>query len=300
MSLETLSPEELLKQGQELEGRNKIKEAIKYYQEAQKRNPKLQGLHTSLGNALVKNKEPAKAIKAYKKAIDLHKEKYAYFNLGLLYFHLKMYSLAAEMLSEAERRGFHAPDTYYTLSKAYFLSKQFDEAEKILGKGFRKTSHPGLARALAKLKDRKGGLSKNYPGEQSLIKIIDKKPHELKNYNELFLHYMKENNFEAAEKILKKAVANNKQNLASWTNLAAYYFESAHFKEAADLLEKAILVNPKDTSDINYNFYVNLAQAYLALGEKKNAIKALQKLSKLNPPKNDLVEKMITGMKKNE
>ncbi|MFH1916558.1 MAG: tetratricopeptide repeat protein [Nanoarchaeota archaeon] len=297
MSLESLSPEELMGKGQAFEREGKFTQAIKYFIAAQKKNPRLEFIYTALGNVYVKNKEPAKAIKAYKRSIEVKQDKNAHHNLGLLYFHLKMYEHAVHHLKEAETRGLSGDDLYFYLAKALFMTRQFNEAEKIITKGLKKTKNKKLEDIHERLKEAKKNLVKKFPGEKELLENIKKQPRNLKTYLELADYYFKKNDHDKAEQALKDAIKNNDKVLVTYANLATYYFERNRWKDAAILLEKAVEISPTEISNVNINLAINLAEAYLKLQEKKKAIKTLEKLLKLNPPKKDIIEKMIEGIK---
>jgi Flp pilus assembly protein TadD len=297
MSLESFSPQELLSKGQQAEREGNFPQAIKFYIAAQKKNPRLQYVYTALGNAYVRNKEPGQAIKSYKRSIELTEDKNAHHNLGLVYFHLKMYDHASHHLAQAEKQGIAGDDIYFYLAKSFFLTRRFEDAERIILKGLKKTKNQKLADIHKKLKEEKERLSDKFPGEAKLLAMIKKNPEHLPSYNLLAVFHFKHNNFDKGEALLKDAVKNNPKNLIAYTNLAGYYFDKERWKDACLLLDKAITISPEMTN-VNINLYLNLAQSYLKLDEKKSAIKILEKLLKQDPPKREIVEKMIEGIKK--
>ncbi|MBU1975180.1 MAG: tetratricopeptide repeat protein [Nanoarchaeota archaeon] len=298
MSLQSLSAEELFEKGREFEAQEKYPEAIRYFIEAQKKNPNLPLVYTALGNAYVKSKDPARGIKAYKKSIEIMDDKHAHHNLGILYFHLKMYGKAAHYLGEAEKKGFEVGEVYYYLAKSLFFEKEFDKASRVLAKGHKKTGEKKLLELQETLQKKRAELSKNFPGIAAIRKKIEKQPDNIRNYNMLVAHYLKINDMEMVEKTLKDAVEKNPSNLIAYTNLGAFYFEKMKFKEASELLENAIKVKPDEISNVNISLYINLAESYLKMDQKKNAVKVLEKALAIKPPKSEIIQKMLDGIKK--
>jgi len=242
-------------------------------------------------------KDSARAIKAFKKSIQLTGDINAGFNLGILYFHVKMFKRAAEQLSQVVKRV-ESKEAYLFLAKALFMDKQFEEAAKVLKTAHDKTGSPEFQEMLEKLKERKLVLEEKFPGEKRVLDLIHKDPHVLKHYNMLTVHYLKNNQVEKAEAILKRSVENNPENIIAHTNLAGFYFDLKKFHEAAQVLEKAIAVHPEDASVEAINCRVNLAHAYLSIGEKKKAVKIVEKAISLNPPNVNILTQMLAEMKR--
>ncbi|MFH1073121.1 MAG: tetratricopeptide repeat protein [Nanoarchaeota archaeon] len=296
MSKYTLSLQELFDKAKERELNKQYAEAIKIYQDIIRQNPKYKHAYTSLGNCYVFLKDSARAIKAFKKGIQLTGDIHACFNLGILYFHVKMYKRAAEQLSQVVKRV-ESKEAYLFLAKSLFMDKQFEESAKVLKTAYDKTKSPEFQEMLEKLKEQRLVLEEKFPGEKKVLDMIQKNPHVLKYYNMLTVHYLRNNQVEKAEAILKQAVENNPENIIASTNLAGFYFDRKKFYEAAQLLEAAVKLHPEDASVEAINCRVNLAHAYMSLGEKKKAVKTLEKAISLNPPNVNILKQMLTEIK---
>jgi len=296
MSKETLSAEELYEKGRQLESEGKYRQALQYYVEAQKRNPKIRFVYTAMGNSYLKVKDPERAIKAYKRSIRETDDSNAYHNLGMLYYHLKMYNKAAENLLVAEKKGHSTAEIYYILGRSLFHNKQFDQALKIVTKGYTKTQNPQLKEIRDKLKKETRELAEKFPGVNVLKSRIKKTPGNLKNYNSLVIHYGNMNDLKSAEEMLRLALKNNKRSIAAFANLAAFLIDKGRYKEASETLEIAIKSCENDKSSACLNLYTNLANTYLKIDEKKKARKVLEKALSMEPPKKELLQKMLDGI----
>ena len=83
-----------------------------------------------LGIGYMQSGKPEKAIKSFKKAIEIDPDTWAHFNLGVAYFNSGKFQEAVEPYKQAVRIDPDDPMANYGLGGAFFLSKDTGSALK--------------------------------------------------------------------------------------------------------------------------------------------------------------------------
>ncbi len=250
-----------------LAGKNKLYEAIDYYEKSLKININYAQAHNNLGTAFHKINKIDKAITSYEKAITLKKEfPEAYNNLGNAYVDLNK-----------------SKDSLKYFKKALELNPSYAEA------------YNGMGAANEKLGNSSDAL-KNY---QHAVKI---RPNYAEAYNNIGKIFSDKSNFEEALFNYNKAVEANPNYEKTYNNLGNLFNNLGEFDKATEAYQKAINIKPdypkaysnllfnliyKTNFDIN--FYLDEAKKF---GKNCNRAK---KDSTINYKYNNKPEKLKIG-----
>lgn len=167
----------------------------------------------------------------------------AWFNLGMAYNELEMYS---EALISLEKANEHSIDKearlYIALGVAYGQNKQYDKAFDFLKKAIELDSASDDA------------------------------------YTNMGLFYSKMGNYEKSREMLQKAIAIDSTNEKAYFNLGNDYADAGDFHTAIEFYQKALKVNPKLVIAMN-----NMGNSYGAMKEFTNAREIFMKALQIDP-----------------
>jgi len=108
--------------------------------------------------------------------------------------------------------------------------------------------------------------------------VLAKQPDSVKAYNNLAFYYRNQEDYQTAQKYLKKALEIKPEYSLAYVNLGEICIEQEHFKEAVKYFEKAIALRPNYAAS-----YYNLGFCYYNLGQLEKAEENYQKAIKIYP-----------------
>jgi len=209
----------------------------------------------------------------------------AYYETGLIYMKLGEQEKAIEKFKKVIELNSNYKNIYYNLGNAYYRLKKFEEAKEALKNSIKKNSRINSAYNLL-------GMIYQEQGEyRDAIDILIK---GIKiNENDLLLQslggiYVKLGMFGEAVKSLERALAINPENIGALNNLGGAYSGLKKYDEAIRTLKQIISRN-----DNNFKIRLNLALVYLEKGERNNATKVLDELTKLFPEQEKVIKKIL-------
>ncbi len=301
-------------------------EAIKWFKEGLKINPRAAGLYSDLGRVYFNMRDNDEAIKWFKNGLAVdpgypgpHEE------LGRIYLHMRNYTEAIKWFKDGIIVDPRNPGYYEGLGRVYLDMQNNTEAIKWFKKGIAAVSHnsrcyEGLGTVYM--------ITKNYPEAIKWFKKgmkINSRAVEL--YVGLGKVYMFMNNYTEAIKWFKEGIKvdpydprcyeglgrvyfnmqNNDEAIklfkqssqlstlpfyaCPYEGLGLVYLKQGKTKEAEASFKKAIAINP----NIEYKEYNGLAKIYIKQGKIKEAKKLLEKSIK-NYPYDDEASKIMADI----
>ncbi len=106
----------------------------------------------------------------------------------------------------------------------------------------------------------------------------DKEGTESKIYTNRSYIYLQREDYNAAERDLKKAISMNPTTIKPYVNLGIVYRTDERYEEAVDILQEGLDLYPDD-----FEAYYQLGSLYLFLGEEDRAATYFQKARKISP-----------------
>jgi len=212
--------------------------------------------YISLGNAYEEEGLYDKAIKSYKKSIQLAPDcSTAYLNLGMLYSDLGAYNESIEIFKKGLQLNpnkFEYELLNINLSKTYIKTKKYEEAEKILKLYDNFDGHFNLAILYEEL-GKTAEAIKEY--ENSLI-LDSKNVDALSRLGDI---YAMNENFDKAVEVFKKAIELYPNDTGLINNLGTCYVCQKKYDEALKIFRKLLEINPNNyKAQENYKFVISL------------------------------------------
>lgn len=227
-------------------------------------------LYNNLGIAYANNKQPANAIAAYEKALDLSKEEYtdARFNLAFALLAQKRAKDAIPHLINL--RDQRTDDTAFQSSVYDGLAEAY-EAENNWGQAL------GAYKQVATLNPKDATARFNFALALSKTGRIDEAIQQGREVLKISINhqptllllgdlYSRKTNWREAKDVLSRYVLVNPNEFSAWFTLAVAYDYSGEFDSALDAYAKAEKLAPKDPAVKN-----NIGRIYFKRGEKDPA-----------------------------
>lgn len=156
------TPAALEKEGDVLRGQKLFLDALDYYTEALKKQPKNSAVHNKMGIVYLQMRRFNDAKKQFEHAIKDDKQNAdAYNNLGVTYYALKKEGKAIKEYEKALKIREDVASYHNNLAAAYFTKKDFERATQEYGRAlqldpdiFERTSQTGIAAQLPSPEDR--------------------------------------------------------------------------------------------------------------------------------------------------
>jgi tetratricopeptide (TPR) repeat protein len=166
-------------------------------------------------------------------------------------------------------------DAAYTLASAYITNQQLDKAERLIGKAF---AHQSSAEA-SLIRGSYQIAVRNYPkAVEELTRAKELNPRLPSVRSQLGYALLCTGNTRLAIPELQAELADNPQDFNANACLGWLYQEENRTEEAAVLLKRALELKPNDTGTL-----FQLASQTLALGQKEEALRLLERVVKQRP-----------------
>jgi tetratricopeptide (TPR) repeat protein len=191
-----------------------------------------------------------------------------YFSEGVIHFQFKEYQQAEAAFTESLMRDNSNGEAYINRGTVRYYLNKLDSAQSDLEQGLLSHSEEGNAwNTLAMVASAKGNNAK---GLDLINKAIDISPNEAYFLNNRGYVYLQLDSLEKAVKDIDASLLRDPQNAWAYRNKGIYYYKAGNFEEALRLLTRA------ESMDIQMTeVQLWLGKAYLAIGEKEKACKAL-------------------------
>ena len=152
-----------------------------------------------------------------------------------------------------------------------------DQPEQQLPKGHPAINNESLQNEIAKQQE----ILKQDPENQTAIIAIANMYYDMKNAPEAIKWY-------------EKAVAKDPQNINLLTDLGTSYLQSQNFEKAMEYYNRSLLINPK-----HYQTLMNVGIARMAVGDKKGAAEAWEKIVTFYPndPNTGMIKNALQEMR---
>jgi tetratricopeptide (TPR) repeat protein len=236
---------------------NLYDKAIDSFNKSIKVSPLLSKTHYSLANAYDADNQIEKAIKEYKKAIELDAHfLWGYEALVDIYFRKGEFQEATSLLKEAEANVSNSQDVKELIKLA-----SFKEVAYFINSGVDAFSS--------------GEKSKGY---ELLNRALRIDPDFVFTYYTLGYFYYSEHKYDEALDILNKADRLDSEFLFTHKLLGDIYFAKKDFVKAIGEYKKALLINSQDPVILS-----NLGLSFMNLEEYSQAILFLEQALKLDP-----------------
>jgi tetratricopeptide (TPR) repeat protein len=229
---------------------DRFNESFNAHQEAIRINPRNLYAYYGLGDTCRKQGRYEEAIKYFKEAIKLNPDdSRSYDGLALVYFDICNYDEAIRWYKEAMKRDPKNTNVYYGMGRVYEALGDYGEAEKLQQEAIRINSnefrsYEGLGNIYRK-------QNKYHQAGEWYIKSIKKCPPQrfiLCPYEGLGLVYSKLGNPRKAEETFREMVELKPYNPLGYYNLARYYYGVGKSKLARENIDKAVtlIASPYD------------------------------------------------------
>lgn len=206
--------------------------------------------HNNLGWVYQKNGDYKKALKEFKKAIDIN----PYYieghnNTGLTYMQMGDYKNAALYFEKTIQLNPRYVSAYASLGTILIKVKQYDQAEKYL------------------------------------LKSIKLQPDFTPSYHNLGKLYELQDKNEQAIKMYEKALIIDPNTWQSHMNLGSVYYSLKDYQKAETYTKKAQELNPN-----NAELFISLSKIYMKLDKKQQARDALYNAIRIDPQNTEVQE----------
>lgn len=234
--------------GDKYYAQGKFKQAAIMYGNALKTDPKYGEAYLKLGDTELRRGEIRRAINAYRRAIELMPDsedpagKLADIYLaGYAIFTQSNKELLAEVEDLAQSLLKKNPNSYHGLRLQGFLHVAKEERKEAI-ESFRKADsvkpkQPEVKYALAQVLSQEGQWEES---ERIAKEVIADSPAHVPTYDFLLMEYLKRDQREQAEQLLRKKIENNPKTARYRTQLAAFYQAQQKSAESDKLLNELL------------------------------------------------------------
>ena len=210
----------------------------------------------ALGFAYYNKEEYAKAVEAYKQAIEINPQKDEfYYNIGIVYNEIEKYDKAIEVYTKVIEINPQREEAYYNIGFAYYNKKEYTEAI------------------------------------EAYKKAIEINPKDAVAYNNMGMVYNEIREYDKAIEAYKKIVEINPQNDEAYNsigmvycNMGIVYNYKKEYNKAIEAYKKAVEVNSRD--DVSY---YNIGIASYSLKKFDEVIEVITKSLNINQNKESLI-----------
>ena len=294
-SPETLQADVRMKLARTFSGLGKRTEAIEMLQALIRLNPLSSEAYTMLGAIYVETEDYEQALANFRQALLTGKtEPRNYLRVAQTAMQLKSFPLAIETLIDARAR-FGSPEFTTLLAICYSQNGQNEEAltkfEEAVSEAANydadTTLTAGFYLSYADAAQKAGHIEKTVELVRKSIELDSSKAHEGQN----FLGYLwvdRGENLEAAGQLIRQALLAEPNNGAYLDSLGWYYYKTNRFDLALKHLLRAVENLEKEDPIV----FEHLADTYLKLGNKTEAVSYYQKALQLDPKNPALAAKI--------
>lgn len=283
--MDNISVQEYLTQGAVLSGQRKYREAIAYYQKAEKESPMNIDVYISKGIAYANLDELDNAKAQFEKALKINKTSgLAYYHLGSVAILQGDISSGFENYNKAIANGFDDAQLYYSLGLLHEENGDADLAIRNYNKAIAKDAmRPDIRIRKARL-FLDGG---HFPEAlQALDETILTNPDVFEGYHLKFVVLMQLKQYEKAENVLEEAMKLFPKDPAFIIDKVTLLIEQNKEDEALETL--AALEKDEDTDDsVLRRIYMERAQIYVSRNNAVSAISELEKAKELSEKTGD-------------
>jgi tetratricopeptide (TPR) repeat protein len=238
----------------------------------------------------VKNLEKSKEL--YTKVLEMEPDNpYALIGLGHLHYDFNLYKEALHYWKQMyEKQRKHVDIRVLTsLGNCHRKMKTFDQGIPYFEEALQRD--PANFYALFGLADCYRGLNKQEQSLKYWNQILKQDPQNKVILTRAADAYRNMGDFEKAEEYYKKAL-NIEFDTYAILGLAMINKQKENYQEAIDSLEGLLKNDPK-----NHRLYAEIADCYLLLGDKQNALDTLAKYQKIGP-RNPYIAELQEKIKK--
>ncbi len=244
---------------------------------AEQSSPKSYRIAYLFGVVFNAAQQPDSAIAHLKRAVDLKNDyAVAYQELGNAYFQKKNYISAILAFANAVKNE-HANPTYanmYNLGLSYALADSFKQGTFYLTKASElDASKPEPHESLGDLYSRH---DVNVLAKEEYETTLRLDPKSVSVRNKLAMSLYKNGDVDTAEMEFKSLIASNPNDTASLQNLASIYLEQKNKKDARNIYKQLEQLDPS-----NFNYVWNDAVLAFQMGEYKDAVQPLKRVTEL-------------------
>ena len=242
------------------------------YLEALKHDPDNLKVLMFLSDLYVVQKNLEKAAEVYEKIINTQEEDaFIYFNLGIIYSKLDELKKSEENLKKAIAIDEGYVEAQMVLGFVYEIDgdigKAVQQYEKVTQiDSLNREAHVRLGQLYYK----EGNITKALEQNRVLMRLD---PHSADPYFRSFSIFIAEEDYKGAEGILREALRNE---ISSGIIYASLGFLAVNDQDYAKAVDYYSVASEKSPGEDSYRFY--LAAAYDKLGDRKEAIKVLEKI----------------------
>ena len=285
--MDNLAVQEYLTQGAVLAGQGKHKEALSYYEKAERENPMEVEVYLSKGIALANLDRLDDAKAQFEKALKINR------TYGLAYFHLGSIAILQgdtaqgfELYNKAISNGYDDAQLYCSIGLLHEENGEIDMAIRNYSKAIMKDAlRPDIRIRKARLLIQGNHLPEAL---QTLDETILTNPDVFEGYHLKFSVLMQMQQFAKADELLNHALALFPKDPGFAIDKAQLYTQQNKIEEAIIVLTN--LENAEETDDaVRRRIYMEKAQIYATKEDVKAAIAALEQAKALSE-KNDVFD----------
>jgi|GEM_PF-1490814 len=215
--------------------KNKLNEAIDYYNKAIELSPNFKEAYYNRGIAYIKQENYPRAIEDYNKAIELSPNfKEAYYNRGIAYFKQGNYPRAIEDYDKAIELNPNDDDAYCSRGVAYFKQGNCSRAIEDYNKAIE--LNPNNYQVYANRGSTYDEQEKYHLAMESYNKAIELNPNDDGLYCNRSVSYIKQSDYPLAIEDLNKAIELNPNCKNAYYNLTEVYIYNKQFNKALESL----------------------------------------------------------------
>jgi len=266
-----------LQKGRHLEKQGMFEDAIIFYIESFKLNPKNEETMFSIGNLYYQLNMKDQAIDSYKKVLRIKPNHFlAHLNLGVVFSSMKQFDTSIKYYQKAKGICPDIPLVYYNLGITYKQMDDFNRSieffkQAILLNPHYTEAHYNLGNTLELLGEVDLAI-------KSFEDTINSNSQHVKAHSNLGLLLTKTCQFDEAISCFEHAIGIDPEFIDAYNNLALVYMDLANFEKAILNCSIAIELNPSFVEA-----YSNLASIYLKMGNVENTIASYKMVLELEP-----------------
>jgi len=249
-------------------------EALSYFEEVVKKNPRNADAYFYIGVCNGKLGRYTEAAEAFKQAIRDYAEAHNY--LGVAYAELGRYKEAVEAFKQAIHIEPDDANAHYNLGVTYVELGYHKRAVEAFKQAI--CIKPDLIEAQYNLGMIYGKLGRYEEATEAFKQAIRIDPHIAEAHCNLGLIYGKFGHYKEAVKAFKQAIRIKPDYAEAHNYLGVAYAELGRYKEAVEAFKQAIRIKPDYAEAHNF-----LGVAYVELGRYKEAVKAFKQAIGLQP-----------------
>lgn len=283
---------ELEAQGVAAQQSGNCNEAVKFYAEAIKINPKSYFALANAGTCYLRLEKPQQALEYLRVAVTLNPaEPLVHYVLGIAYNNTNQAAEAIKELEEAVRLQPALIPGHIALAGIYSNQKKYDDAIRALLAASKLQYDPMIFLQLGR-ENLNAGYWKN--AIEYLNRSLALKP-SVEAYTDLGRAYAKLNDYDAALQAYTEALKLNSASEVTYYNIGVGLREVGRHSEAAAAFKKATEIK-KDFPEA----YFNLAIEYEDLSDETKFLEAIKEALKLDPNNLQFIGKYGLALRDNQ